>query len=87
MTRVRVTSVLHHYTGGVGDLDVPASSVGGMFDELDRRFPGFRFRVVDESGRIRPTILVCVDKEICRDLSRPLRDGESVRIIAALSGG
>jgi sulfur-carrier protein len=85
--RVKIASVLHSYTGGREDLEAEAGSVGALFDELDRRFPGLRFRVVDEAGKIRPTMMVCVGTEICRDLERRLETGAEVRIIAALSGG
>ena len=37
--------------------------------ELDARFPGFRFRIVDEQGAIRPHIKMFVDGELARDLA------------------
>lgn len=85
--KVEVSSVLHSYTGGTSEVEADGATLDALFDDLDRRFPGFRFRVIDEAGRIRPTMLVCVGSEICRDLSRPIRASEEVRILHALSGG
>lgn len=87
MRRVEISSVLHSYTGGKGEVEADGDTLDALFHDLDRRHPGFRFRVVDEAGRIRPTMLVCVGQEVCRDLSRPLAPGEEVRILHALSGG
>lgn len=87
MRRVEVSSVLHSYTGGASWVEADGATLGAVFDDLDRRFPGLRFRVVDEAGRIRPTMLVCVGAEVCRDLARPLGPSDEVRILHALSGG
>lgn len=87
MRRVEVSSVLHSYTGGRSEVEADGSTIAEVFDDLDRRFPGLRFRVVDEAGRIRPTMLVCIGQEVCRDLQRPLAPQEVLRILHALSGG
>jgi sulfur-carrier protein len=85
--KVEVSTVLHSYTGGKSEVEAEGATLDALFDDLNRRHPGLRFRVVDEAGRIRPTMLVCVGAEVCRDLSRPLGPAEEVRILHALSGG
>jgi molybdopterin synthase sulfur carrier subunit len=85
--KVEASSVLHSYTGGKSEVEAEGATLDALFDDLNRRFPGLRFRVVDEAGRIRPTMLVCVGAEVCRDLARPLGASEDVRILHALSGG
>jgi molybdopterin converting factor small subunit len=82
-----VSSVLHSYTGGKSEVEAEGATLDALFDDLNRRHPGLRFRVVDEAGRVRPTMLVCVGSEVCRDLSRALGPAEEVRILHALSGG
>ena len=42
-----------------------------LFD-LDRQYPGLRFRVVDEQGRLRKHMKVFVNDEATRDLGDPI---------------
>ena len=59
-----------------------------MLDDLDRQFPGIRFRVVDEQGRLRQHMNVWLDE---RPVPRPRRAAstaaDEVVIMQALSGG
>ena len=59
----------------------------GIFEDLDRRFPGIRFRVVDEQGRLRKHMKVFVNEDAVRDLSTALAATDEVTIMQALSGG
>jgi molybdopterin converting factor small subunit len=83
---VLIPSPLQSYTGAA---EVPAE--GATLDEvlldLDRRYPGLRFRVVDEQDRMRPHVRFFVDGEQAFDLGQPLEPGQSVQIVQALSGG
>ncbi len=58
-----------------------------MFADLERRFPGIRFRVIDEQDEIRRHIRIFVNQATAQDLRAPLSPGDSVRIIMAISGG
>jgi molybdopterin converting factor small subunit len=58
-----------------------------MLRELDNRFPGMRFRIIDEQDGIRPHIKLFVNTELVADLNRPLGEHDEVHIICALSGG
>jgi molybdopterin converting factor small subunit len=55
--------------------------------DLDRQFPGIRFRVVDEQERVRPHIRFFVNGEQAADLARALGPADRVVIVPALSGG
>jgi len=87
MTTVHVPSPLHSYTKGRADVDASGATLGDLLADLDRRYPGFRHRVIDEKDRVRPTILFYVGTEVARDLPRPVGPGDELHIIAALSGG
>ena len=69
------------------ETEAEADSVSALVDELDRRYKGLKFRIVDEQDRIRDHIAVFVNTEQARELSVPLKPTDSVRIIGALSGG
>jgi molybdopterin converting factor small subunit len=87
MTVVHVPSPLHSYTKNRAEVEAEGTTLGAILDDLDRRYPGFRFRVVDEQGRIRPTILFYLNGQVTRTLAQPVLGGDEVHIIAALSGG
>ncbi len=69
-----------------GRLDIAASSVGDMLDELDARWPGMRDRLRDTTPRIRRHISVFVDGHRAT-LDTPLNAGAKVYVLTAVSGG
>ena len=91
---VLVPGLLRSYTGRAErvELEVAAAAAGTPtladgLGALDRAFPGLRFRIVDEQGRIRPHIKLFVDGGQARDLSAPLPATATLMIVGALSGG
>lgn len=69
-------------------LQLESSTLGGMVDDLDSRWPGMRDRLVEPPGpRLREHINVFVDGERERDLAAPLRDSSVVHVIPAVAGG
>ena len=85
--KVIIPSSLRSYTGGLAEVDAEAETIAGLLMELDRRYPGFRFRVVDEQDGLRPHVRVSVNAEVTADLAAPLRPGDEVALIQAFSGG
>lgn len=85
--RVLIPTSLRSYTGGKATVDASAPTVAELLKELDRRYPGFRFRVVDEQDGLRPHIRVSVNTEVISDLGTPLRPEDEVALIQAFSGG
>jgi sulfur-carrier protein len=67
-------------------LDVEAATVGDAIDELERRWPGLRDRLVAEGPALRPHIHVYVDRERA-GLDAPLDPRSRIDVIAAISGG
>jgi hypothetical protein len=55
--------------------------------DLDARFPGLRFRIVDEQQAVRPHIKLFVDGELTRHLEAPVAGSAELMIVGALSGG
>ena len=58
-----------------------------LFLALDRRYPGLRFRVVDEQDQLRPNMRVFVNGLGVRELGHDLNQSDFVAIVLALSGG
>lgn len=85
--RVRIPTPLRSYTGGEANVTAAGTTVDEVLADLDRQFPGLRFRVVDEQGRLREHMTVWLDGERCRDLATALDGLDEVVLMQALSGG
>lgn len=85
--RVVIPSPLHSYTRGRAVDEGQGASLAELLTFLDSRYPGIRFRMVDEQDCIRPHIRFFVNGKPARDLDQPLDDSDQVLIVAALSGG
>jgi sulfur-carrier protein len=85
--RVRIPTPLRSYTGEQSAVSAEGATVGDLLADLDRQFPGLRFRVVDEQARLRPHMKVFVDQDSVKDLATPLADANEVTLMQALSGG
>lgn len=85
--RVYIPTPLRSYTGRKSQVDVDGSSLAEMFRELDDRYPGIRFRIIDEQDQIREHIRIFVNQEQRSNLDEPLRPGDRVQVILAVSGG
>ena len=94
VVRVRIPSPLRTYTGAaeVG-VAVPLlapelpPTVGGVLATLDLNYPGIRFRIIDEQGKVRPHVKLFVGPDATRDLRVEIPSGATLMIVAALSGG
>ncbi len=86
-TRVRFAALLHSYTTGASVVEVEPGTVSSVMAELDRRFPGLAFRIVDEQGRIRPHMNVFLNEYLIRDPTTPVAAGSELYLVGALSGG
>jgi molybdopterin synthase sulfur carrier subunit len=84
--KVLIPGALRSYTGG-SPVEADGGTLAELFADLDRRYPGLRFRVVDEQGLLRPNMRVFVGGLGVRDLAHPLRPGDAVALVLALSGG
>lgn len=85
--RVRIPTPLRSYTAQQSVVEGAGSTVDEVLVDLDGRYPGMRFRMVDEQGRLRKHMKIWVGDEPVRDLSTPVTDADEVTIMQALSGG
>lgn len=85
--RVVVPSQLRGYTAGASEVEATGTTVADVLADLDRQFPGFRFRVIDEQDRVRRHIILFVAGERTEDLATVIPSGAELQIVGALSGG
>ena len=83
----RVASPLRSYTDGNAIVEAAGATVREALADLDRRFPGMRFRMIDEQDRIRPHIRLYVNTDAVEQLDHRLGRGDTLHLICALSGG
>lgn len=84
--KVLVPAALQSYTGA-SRVDAEGATLDELFGDLDRRYPGLRFRVVDEQRRLRPNMRIFVNGIGVRDLQHALQPDDFVALVLALSGG
>jgi sulfur-carrier protein len=85
--KVRIPSPLRSYTQQQAVVDADGATLTELLFDLDRRYPGLRFRMVDEQGRIRKHMKIFVNEESVRDLETPVEARDEITIMQALSGG
>jgi len=85
--KVRVASVLFEYTDNRPMVEARGATLAALLEDLDRRHPGLRFRIVDEQDRLRAHMNVFVGGRPTRNLDAKLAPDDEVCILQALSGG
>jgi molybdopterin synthase sulfur carrier subunit len=85
--RVLIPGPLRSYTANATSVTAQGTTLGALTVDLDQRFPGMRFRIIDEQGQMRPHIRIFVNGVQERSLSAPLAETDEVMIVCALSGG
>jgi sulfur-carrier protein len=84
---VRIPTPLRSYTAQAAAVEAVGGTVDEVLVDLNRQFPGLRFRVVDEQGRLRSHMKVFVNKDLVRDLTTAVKADDEVTLMQALSGG
>ncbi len=84
--QVHIPTPLRTYTHA-SVVHAEGGTLAELLKDLDRQYPGMRFRIVNEQDRIREHIRFFVNQEIANSLAAPLQTGDDVHIIMAISGG
>lgn len=69
------------------EVEATGATLAELLTDLDRQYPGLRFRMVDEQDKIRPHMRCFVNGELVADMTCKLRPGDALQIVQALSGG
>ena len=85
--KVFIPTPLRSYTGDRSEVEAAGTTLAEVMADLDRRYPGIRFRMVDEQDAIRRHIVVWVNKDEARRLDVHVKESDEVIIFQALSGG
>jgi sulfur-carrier protein len=83
---VLIPSALRSYTES-SVAQASGATLAELLDDLDRRYPGIRFRMIDEQDRIRRHIRVFVNGGQVTSITHTLSASDDIVIVQALSGG
>ncbi|HEX6836595.1 MAG TPA: MoaD/ThiS family protein [Polyangia bacterium] len=90
MAIVRIPTPLRKLTGGAEEVQASGKSVGELIGELEKKYPGIKERICDESGSVRRFVNIFVKDEDIRflqNLETPLGEKDEVSIVPAIAGG
>ena len=87
---VRLPTILRQHAGGQSSVKANGGTLGEVFDDLVRQFPGLQGRVVTEDGALHKFVNVYVNDDDVRYLDKldtKLSDDDVVSILPAVAGG
>jgi len=90
MAIVRIPTPLRKLTGGAEEVQASGKSVGELIGELEKKYPGIKERICDDSGSVRRFVNIFVKDEDIRflqNLETPLGEKDEVSIVPAIAGG
>jgi len=87
---IELPSVLDSVVDGNRTLSIDAETLPAALAALTERYPGLEVHLFDESGAFREHVLCFHNRRNTRWLESidvPLRDGDTITILQAVSGG
>lgn len=84
--KVLIPSSLYSYTKAQ-HVDATGATLTELLADLDRQYPGLKFRVINEQEQMRGHMRFFVNGEQAFDLQHALRPTDEVSLVQALSGG
>lgn len=87
---VRIPTTLRPMAGGNSQVQVEGNTLADVIEALEAVHPGFKDRLLDESGALRKFVNIFVADDDVRyldGLATPVPAGETVSIIPAVAGG
>ena len=85
--KVAIPTPLRSYTHQAAEVDAEGATVRELLEDLDRRYPGIRRRMIDEQDGIRRHMRIFVNRQRLSGIDDPLAPSDDVQILQALSGG
>ena len=87
---VRIPTPLRRVTNGQDKVEMAGSNLGELIERMDTQFPGFKERLVDETGELRYFVNIYLNGEDVRFLQgmdTTTNTGDEISIVPAVAGG
>ncbi|MGH9847061.1 MAG: MoaD/ThiS family protein, partial [Blastocatellia bacterium] len=75
---VHIPSPLLSYTDQENEVEARGATLVELLADLNRQFPGIRFRMIDEQDSLRPHMKIFVNGEQVRGLDTSLQSSDEV---------
>jgi molybdopterin converting factor small subunit len=88
-TTVRIPTPLRTLTGGHDEVTASGNTVAEVIEDLEKKHPGIRERLLDEKG-VRRFVNIYIGEEDIRfldGLKTELKAGDAISIVPAIAGG
>ena len=88
-TIVRIPAPLRTLTGGLDEVPAAGTTLAEVIEDLEKRHPGVKERLLDEKG-VRRFINIYVGDDDVRfldGLKTTLKSGDQISIVPAIAGG
>lgn len=90
MATINFTSALKRFYPHLASVQIKASTVVDVLNDLDKTYPGMTDFLIDEHGVLRQHINIFIGDKLIEDrnnLSDLVRENDEILIFQALSGG
>jgi len=88
--KVLIPTPLRQYTGKQASVEVTASTVAEMLNQLTTRFPDLRKQLFTDDGKLRRFVNVYVNDEDIRYLEHEataIKQNDTISIVPSVAGG
>ena len=90
MPTVRIPTPLRKITNGQEEVVAAGKTIGELIGDLEKKYPGIKDRLCDESGAVRRFVNIFQNDEDIRflqNLDTPVKDSDEISIVPAIAGG
>ena len=87
---VRIPTPLRRMTNGQDKVEMEASTLSAMIENLEASYPGVKERLIDENGELRYFVNIYLNGEDVRfldGLDTSAGSGDEISIVPAVAGG
>jgi sulfur-carrier protein len=84
--KILIASPLRPYTDA-DEVEANGATLAELLKDLDARYPGIRFRMIDEQDQVRRHMRIFINGEPVKNLAHAIGASDEVSIVQALSGG
>jgi molybdopterin synthase sulfur carrier subunit len=86
---IQLHPFLRQFANGQKIVEVIGKTIGECIDDLESKFPGIKAQLFDEQGKLTDLWDIYVNSESAYPelLSKPVKDGDELIILALVHGG
>jgi molybdopterin synthase sulfur carrier subunit len=88
--QVRIPTVFRKFTDQQAVAEVDPGTIAGVFDQLEKRWPGLRGQLITDQGELHRFVNVYVNDEDVRyldNLDTKASEGDVVALLPSVAGG